>query len=435
VALTVLGGALMAVGGYELWLKYTAPQPPVVDLSDLDQEIVETVTNARQAVLNAPRSPAVWGQLGAVLWVHEFNAEGKTCFAQAERLDPKDPHWPYMIGIELLDQDQDAAVACFRRSVAVCGEETLPRLRLGELLLERGETDEAEALFRAAAEKTPDDPRVQFDLGQVCLARDDVNGALDYLRKAAAGAAGVKPVHAALAQALHRHGDEKGAEEERRMLAKIPAGDTWFDPWIGKAKEYWVGMRARMARISAYEKQGARAEAVVASRQLVQRYPDSALARLILGEMLNREGSVGAAEPVLREAIKMDPNRGKSYFELGYSLQNQNKGEEAADCYRKGLALDSEDAMGHYNLAIDLASLDDEAGAEEHFRAAIHYRPDFTEAFMGLAMLLGKQGHEKEAVEQAEEAVRVAPQDKRPAALLKELHEKFPPKKSDSGGK
>jgi tetratricopeptide (TPR) repeat protein len=82
-------------------------------------------------------------------------------------------------------------------------------------------------------------------------------------------------------------------------------------------------------------------------------------------------------------------------------------------------------AMAHYNLAIDLVSLKDEKGAEEHFRAAIKYRPDFGEAFLGLAMLLGRQGREKEAMELVEEAARVAPQDSRPGELAKELREKF----------
>jgi Flp pilus assembly protein TadD len=396
-----------------------------VDLTGLDQEIVDAVTNARQAVLNSPRSAAPWGVLGAVLWVHEFNDEGKTCFAQAERLDPKDPHWPYMTGIILLDQDQDAALACFRRAVAVAGDETLPRIKLGELLLERGETDEAEGLFRAVEEKTPDNPRVQFDLGQVCLARNDVDGAVGYLRKAATGASGIKPVHAALAQALHRHGDEKGAEEERRTLARIPTGDVWPDEWVRIAKKYWVGQRARMARISEYDKQGYHAEAVVLARETSQRYPESAVARLVLGEMLNREGNMAAAEPVLREAIQLDPKRAKAHFELGYSLQNQGKGTDAADAYREALALEPEMAMAHYNLAIDLVSLKDEKGAEEHFRAAIKYRPDFGEAFLGLAMLLGRQGRENEAMELVEEAARVAPQDSRPGELAKELREKF----------
>jgi hypothetical protein len=44
---------------------------------------------------------------------------------------------------------------------------------------------------------------------------------------------------------------------------------------------------------------------------------------------------------------------------------------------------------------------------------------------MALAMLLARQGHEKEALEQAEEAGRVAPNDPRPKELVKEIHAKF----------
>jgi tetratricopeptide (TPR) repeat protein len=159
---------------------------------------------------------------------------------------------------------------------------------------------------------------------------------------------------------------------------------------------------------------------VVLARQTVQRYPDSAVARLVLGEMLNHSDDCPAAEPVLREAIRMDPKRAKAHFELGYALGMQRKFREAAEVYRRTLELQPDFAMAHYNLALCL-EFTDEAAAEKAFRDAIRYRPEYPDALMALARLLKRQGRYQEAVKCAEDAARAAPTDSRPAKLLKEL--------------
>jgi tetratricopeptide (TPR) repeat protein len=417
------------VGARGLWLKYTTPEPPVIDLTGVDKEIVEKIEGARQGVLKSPRSADHWGELGAVLRAHEFLEESNVCFAQAERLAPQDYRWPYLIGVELLGHDQEAALPRLRRAVELCGEQAAPRLRLGEVLLERGELAEAETLFRGvleqnaidgqdASERTLNEARAHLGLGQVALDRGDVADAREHLRRAAAAAPQAKVVHAALLQANRRAGDEEGVAEELRIVGGLPEAWSWPDPTVQGINRVWVGLRARMATINALDQQGFREEAVVAARQTMLRYPESALARLVLGEMLNRAGNVRAAEPVLRESIRMDPERSKAYFELGYALQHQGKTAEAVECYRRSIEKQSDFPVSHYNLALCLVGLKNEAAAVEEFRTAIRCRPGYLDALLGLGMLLTKQGRHREALESVEEALRVAPPtDHRPKEL------------------
>jgi tetratricopeptide (TPR) repeat protein len=403
-----------------------------VDLAGLDQEIVEAVEAARQGVLQQPRSPEAWGKLGAVLQAHQFHSDALFCYAQAERRDPRDGRWSYLIASLLMGSDPEAALLRLRRAAELCGEENTPRLRLGEVLLDRGEVNEAEALFRAVLAKAPDDARAHLGLGQIALERNDLDGAVEHLRRAAAGAPKATIVHAALARAYRWRGDQKAAEEESRILAQLPEDFSWPDPGRKYVNQFWTGLRARMAQINSFDKAGLREEAVVAARQAAQRYPDSAVARLVLGEMLNKVKNTTASEPVLREAIRLDPNRAKAYFELGYALQANGKIREAAESYRRTIELQPDLPAAHYNRALCLVTLQDEAGGEAAFRSALRYRSEYPEALMGMAMLLGRQRKYPEAMKYAEEAGRVAPADPRPRELLKELQKKKDQEENES---
>jgi tetratricopeptide (TPR) repeat protein len=421
LALIALGLLLAGWLGYRLWLHVSMPAPPAVDVTGLDREVAEAIETSRAIVRKKPLAAGAWAQLGAVLRAHEFNEESNFCFQQAERLDPKDYRWPYLIGIELQAHDVEASLARLRQAAALCGDWAAPRLTLAEVLLDRGEIEEAEALFRAVTDQDPNDARALLGLGNVALQRNDVDRALLYLRRAAERAPRIGIVHAALLQAHRRRGDDKAVEEERRLVAELPTTRNWPDPALELIGAVWTGQRARMTQINELDQHGYHAEAVTAARKAVEVYPESAVARLVLGEMLNRNGEVVAAEPVLREAIRMDPRRSKAHFELGYALQQQRKTREAIESYQQSLQLQADAPVAHFNLGLCFTTLRDDAGAEKAFRAALQYRPEYPEALIALAQLLERQGRYQEALPLAERAIHASPSDPRARQLIKTL--------------
>src|SRR4051812_13730878 len=73
--------------------------PPLPDLHGRDAEVVQLIEQTHREVLAEPRSASAWGRLGMVLRAHNFGAEANVCFAEAERLDPGEPRWPYFHGL------------------------------------------------------------------------------------------------------------------------------------------------------------------------------------------------------------------------------------------------------------------------------------------------------------------------------------------------
>jgi tetratricopeptide (TPR) repeat protein len=142
---------------------------------------------------------------------------------------------------------------------------------------------------------------------------------------------------------------------------------------------------------------------------------------LVLGQMLNRNGETAAAEPVLREAIRMDPRRSQAHFEMGYALQQQRKFRDAIASYQQALQLQSDAPVVHFNLGLCFTSLRDDAGAEKAFRAALQYRPEYSEALLSLTLLLERQGRYSEGLPFAERAAHASPSDPRPRQLIKGL--------------
>ncbi len=108
-------------------------------------------------MLAHPRVANAWGHLGMIFVAHEFSKEGIACFEVAERLDKREPRWPYLLGVSMAWFDLDAALPHLRLAVERGGDRPPAlRVRLAGFLLQRGYAVEAEEHYRAALRAAPD---------------------------------------------------------------------------------------------------------------------------------------------------------------------------------------------------------------------------------------------------------------------------------------
>src|SRR5688572_6171737 len=80
-----------------LWFARRSKSAPVpaVDASRLEPSARQILEARIAEVRSRGKSAEAWGELGSVLRAFDLPREAAECFAEAERLDPANPRWPY----------------------------------------------------------------------------------------------------------------------------------------------------------------------------------------------------------------------------------------------------------------------------------------------------------------------------------------------------
>jgi tetratricopeptide (TPR) repeat protein len=426
VALGLLLASLAAVGGVAAWqwCKAAPPAPPDVDLTGADPAVKSVIESARTELLLTPRSADAWGSLGMELAAHGFYSESVPCFAEARRLNPTEPRWPYFQGVALELRDPDAAIPPLRRAVELSRSGSdAPRLRLAEALLGQGQSDEAEALFREVMTHDPDNPTAHLGLGRLAYERDDWQDSLTHLDRAAASPLTQKRARTLLTEVYRRRDDLVAAERERRLGEDLPPDPDPPDPMLESLGRLQVGRPARLSHASTLLRQDRVMEAVSLLQELVRDYPDSASAWLGLGRALIQQERYRAAEPALREAARLDPARVEVQFYLGVALFQLGRTRDAADFFRRAVQMRPDYALAQYNLGQCLKAQGDRGGAIAAFSEAVRYKPHYAQAHADLGELLALDGRRELALQHLRLAVELEPAD----AGAKTLLEKYKP--------
>ncbi len=383
-------------------------EPPPVDLAGVDFAVARAVESAREEVLRGPESAAAWGRLGTVLYVHEFAAAADACLGRAARLAPDEPRWPYFRGLNVALTDPGAAASHLRRAAEVCGDDPdVARLRLADLLLARGQRDEAAAHFRRLLRRYPDHARAHLGLGRVALLDGDLAAALRHLLQAAPDPRTRQAAHVQLAAAYQRRGDPGAADEALRRAAA--ARDApWPDPFAEEAARLKAGRKHALVRAERLLADGKTDEAVALLRQTAHDYPDSDWAWLMLGKALVRRRDLPEATRALEEALRIAPDSVEAMFRKGVAVYLQDDVAGAAEWFRKAAARKPDFAMAHYNLGHCLARAGDRAAAVEAFRAAVQCSPTHADSHRMLGELLAQEGKRDEAAAHLRHAAELA---------------------------
>lgn len=399
-----------AVGGY-YWLRVEMPEPPAVELAKLEPPAVAAIQQARAAVLQSPRSAAAWGRLGVVLAAFKFLSDARACFACAERLDSRDPRWPYLQA-QASEPNDPETIPKLQRAVDV--DPNPPdsvRLDLAEALLAHGRLDEAEQHCRAVLRHDSADPRSHLGLARLAFARGRLSGSLASLQRAADSPFTQKAACLLLAQVHQAAGDAAAASEDTQRLSQLPEDRSVPLPYFAQEMEQLREDRTALSRAEQLAKQGRRAEALAILQRLVSRYPDWGMAWLDIGQLLSRGQNYVAAEAALRKAARLLPSLAKPHHYLGLALTEQGKHREGAAAFRQATELQPDYAEAHLGLSRNLQALGDRNGAEQALRAAVRYLPFSALARVALGELLVQSGRSVEGLEQLRSAARLRPDD------------------------
>jgi tetratricopeptide (TPR) repeat protein len=453
VAAVVVAASVLAIVWY---VRHTSPpEPPTPDLTDADPDLVNAIQRARDEVCKTPRSSRAWGRFGMVLAANGFRAEALVALAEAERLDPKEPRWPYLQGVTLQRGNPDQALPKLRRAVEL-SHETAPRLRLAELLIPADQLDRAEALLGEVEQAEPGNVRAELDLALVARNRGQLATCLEHLRRAEQGPLGRRKAAAALRAEVYTLQDrDKDAERERQAMLDLPDDPLWPDPYLDESQALRVGKQADVEHANALRYSGRLPEAVDLYRKILARDPNYDLAWLGLGQAMFELRDYPQAERAYREAVRCGKDAFEAHYRLGvvlYRQRDRQRGtlDEAVKQFRAAIACSPRVSAAHFRLGLCLEDLDDRPGAMAAYREALRCRPDYPDAHRALGQLLTEAGREAavaaavarlggaptavdialairaEAREHLRDAVRLAPKDGAAGKALDRLATEFP---------
>jgi tetratricopeptide (TPR) repeat protein len=436
----LVAALLMLGGGAGVWWWFRAPVavPPPLPANLTDPEVSQALQQARQKVVDNPRSALAWGQLGMTLEAHLYEPEADRCFAEAARLNPNDPRWPYFRGLHALKYDPDNAVAFLRQAAdhALPGSASALRLRLAEALLERQQLDEAEKLFREEWQRESGQPRTAFGLGLIALARNDARAAEEFLTVARASPTARRPATAHLAALAHARGDKAAASRYERDVGPR-SGDAlaWPDPLVDEILALQVGLDTRLKGVSELERQHRYDEAAQAYLDQLKNHPST---RAYVGAGLNlvRLGNYDQGLPLLREAVKLDPESSNPHYTLAQALFMRAEKQwaqtpdapEAKEWLREVIVearrtteLKRDHAWAYLFWGLSLRYLGEPAAALVPLRQGVACRPGEIELQLALGETLLEVGELREAETHLENARQLDPKDQRPARALERL--------------
>jgi tetratricopeptide (TPR) repeat protein len=247
------------------------PEPP--DLTQIDEKAAH---NFYVALHNAGKQPAEakhYGILGRVFEAEGMNEAALQLYERAMRMDDDDHAWPYHAALvsEKMGRAPQAA-EFFRKSIALKPDYAPAYLRLGNILLDEGRTEEAEAQFRKYLQLRPHDIYGHLAMARAAHARQDWNMVVEQVLAAQDVGEVGRQGHELLAKAYTELGETDRAREE--LAAIQQAGMTTAvldDPLAAAVQALRTGMENLEQKYAALFAQGRYDEALDVAKQLHQK--------------------------------------------------------------------------------------------------------------------------------------------------------------------
>ncbi len=375
------------------------------------------------------------GELGVAGHHEEALAAARRGVALAEGRRGVQTHGTYLaLGSALLALDHPVeAEAAFRSSLAVWprSERNRPRLLLARALVRQARYEEGLALYEALIREDPDDDAAYLYQGMALLesgrhedAAKSFNRALAVLRDLRTETA----LHVLLGEALHKLGRlDAAAVHLDRALALEPT-NVWFllaRVDLARDRQRAAGLPAdghdrsavqtvrRERRESWTEEFHVRlTEARERCEAAIEQEPESAFARVALGEVLQRMDEFETAATVLEEALALAPSRPvarDAHLALGEVFEKQGRFEAAARHWRSALDIHPLDATALERLAVLRLREARYEDAVPLYRRLVEATPFVAQAHVNLGEALYRAGQHPESLLALERALDLAP--------------------------
>jgi tetratricopeptide (TPR) repeat protein len=411
------------------------PPPRPENLASFDPRAVSRIEGALAKLEDSPRQGTAWAELGLVYASERLKSLALECFAVAERLEPKQPKWPYRSGVTLAQIGSfEEAARAFQRSLALEPDYPPSHARQGECWLALGSLERAEPAFRRATELDSSYPGGWIGLAKVALQRDQADAAVAILERLVAQ----DPDDRTFRQLLANAERQEGVGGELTSASVLAAEDVpvWNDPWElearafrqrptmleaarmlehGQASEALALLEAERARgvdpganallmAQALARLERKPAALREAERAVAREPENVTALFLQADLLDDTGQEEEALAVLEHVTALRPSDGGAFAAKGRKLAQHGYHEAASLALSRALELGVSDFELRFTLAQCWIVLKRWSEARELLTALVRERPEHGDAWVELAIARQKTGALDEAGQALEKA-------------------------------
>jgi protein O-mannosyl-transferase len=290
----------------------------------------------------------------------------------------------------------------FRRALAVTTGNFMAHTNLGNVLLDRGDVDEAITHYETAVSIRPRDSNARNNLGTALLQQGNADQALAHLQEALAIAPNNAAIHHNLGRAL-------------RAKWRISEAIAHFRKSIEDQPGFVAAHHSLAATLL---DSGRTDEALATFARVLTLTPDDAGIHNEVGWLLVKRNRHDEGIAHLQNAARLAPDFAEAHYNLAIVLMQVGRAQEAITPFRRVLELEPANTEARNNCGWALLQLGraDEAAAE--FRTILAQAPDLAVVHRNLARALLRQGHVPDAIAHLDRFLHLQPDD---AAALSEL--------------
>ena len=339
----------IGVSGYLIWPMFSAGLPVTTpnNLEPLSEELRTLIEQHVEATRRYPKDARQRATLGLVYEANEFWPEALSCYINATALQRDEPMWPHHAAIVWLETgDMAGATSWLQEHAARFARFAPMQHRLGLVLLDANELEEAQAAFERVIESAPQIASGYVGYGDAKIRSGDPKSAVEALEKAVGLDPTNKNARYLLGRAYRSLGRLKDAERE--MTLGMGSGRKYLlDSWSKELSNYTTGLASLRESAVDLIKAGRPAEAAKILIRIVSDHPTDVDAAINLGIAYLNMGRLEEAEAVLLEAEQLDENRFEVYINLAACCRRLQRPTDALRYVNRAIELSPTAAQAH----------------------------------------------------------------------------------------
>ena len=396
------------------------PPPPIAAME------VDAYMYLYETIKRCSRDPAAehYALIGTIYDGHSFRDRAGRCYALAERLDPSDYRWPYLLGRVYQELGQTQQALAELKLAAALNDDDAPTLaRIGDASLNLARFDEADAAFARYVELRPDQVYGHFGRARIAYRRGDFATAAEHLERARTCDPGAHQVLYLYARTLARIGD---GERARRILAEHGDADTSRELSFNDPLLQYVHLTARSTRVLMTNLERAAEardwnEAIRVCESILQRRPDDFNMMYNLADLYRQTRRFDDALTVLKRALTINPDYPPLHCAMAQIQRSTGDPQAALIAIEKALAADPQYARALAVKGTVHLDLREWEAAEQALTDAARLAPENDTFAFYLGLALEPQSKTVEAAAAYTQALELNPDNERARRRLEAL--------------